>query len=196
MTLRACSVALLALVLVACGASKPDRFDLRTPGARTGVLPAQTLPPAPTSTPTPRATPKPKPKLAAVTPEEKRIIKGWSEALRHGHVAAASRYFTIPAVVFNGVQAFLTSRRAVVMFNRGLPCGAKLLGTRRGTEHAVVGTFRLTQRPGAHCGSGVGTLAAVAFLVRRHRIMEWLRADDQVDPKIAARATPTPTATP
>jgi hypothetical protein len=42
----------------------------------------------------------------------------------------------------------------------------------------------------------VGGLAAVRFLVRRHLIMEWLRADDQVDPAIAAKATPTPTPTP
>ena len=193
MTLRSPVVALLALAVAGCGASKPDRFDLRTPGAHTGTLPAATLPPAPTAAPT--RTPE-KRKLAAVTRDEKRVIKGWSEALRHGRVHAASRYFTIPSVVFNGVQAFLTSRKAVETFNRGLPCGAKLLGTRRGTEHAVVGTFRLTERPGADCGSGVGSLAAVAFLVRRHRIMEWLRADDQVDPAIAAKASPTPTATP
>ena len=108
---------------------------------------------------------------------------------------AASRYFSVPSVVINGVQAFLTSRAQVVGFNRGLPCGAKLLSTRRGPQHAVVGTFRLTRRPGADCGTGVGGLAAVQFLVRRHLIFEWLRADDQVDPKIAAKATPTPTPT-
>jgi hypothetical protein len=196
MTLRSSVPALLCVAVAACGASKPDRFDLRTPGAHTGAAPAATLPPVPTAAPTPKATPTPKPKLAAVTRDEKRVIRGWSNALRHGRVNAASRYFSIPSVVFNGVQAFLTSRRAVVTFNRALPCGAKLLGVRRGTQHAVVGTFRLTRRPGADCGTGVGSLAAVAFLVRHHLIIEWLRADDQVDPAIAAKASPTPTATP
>jgi hypothetical protein len=196
MTLRSCSLALLALAVASCGGSKQDRFDLHTPGAHTGVLPAATLAPPPTATPTPKAKAKPKPKPAKVTRDEKRVIQGWSDALRAGHVNAASHYFSIPSVVVNGVQAFLTSRAQVIGFNRALPCGAKLLSARRGPQHAVVGTFRLTRRPGADCGTGVGGLAAVQFLVRRHLIMEWLRADDQIDPAIAAKATPTPTATP
>jgi hypothetical protein len=36
----------------------------------------------------------------------------------------------------------------------------------------------------------------VKFLVRKHLIIEWLRADDQIDPAIAAQASPTPTSTP
>jgi hypothetical protein len=37
----------------------------------------------------------------------------------------------------------------------------------------------------------------VRFLVRRHLIIEWLRApDDQIDPAIAAKASPTPSSTP
>ena len=187
-------VALLALAVAGCGGSGSDRFDLRTPGTHTGVLPTTTLAPPPTSTPTPKPTPTPTP--APVTADEKRVIRGWSDALRHGHVAAAARYFSVPSVAVNNVQLFLTSRAAVRRFNRGLACGAKLLTARRGAQHAVVGTFRLTDRPGGNCGTGVGGLAAVQFLVRRHLIMEWLRADDQVDPAIAAKASPTPTATP
>jgi hypothetical protein len=200
MTFRSCWVALLAAGLAACGGSKPDPFDERTPGSRTGVLPAATLAPPPTSTPTPKATPKPKPKpLAKVTRDERRVIQGWADALRGGHVKAASRYFNIPSYVDGGggVELFLTSRAQIVGFNRGLPCGAQLLSTRRGPQHVVLGTFRLTQRPGGDCGTGVGGLAAVQFLVRRHLIIEWLRApDDQVDPAIAAKQSPTPTATP
>jgi hypothetical protein len=195
MTFRSSWVALLALTVVACGGSKPDRFDQRTPGTRTGVLPAATLAPPPTATPTPKAKATPKPKLAKVTRDERQVIKGWSDALRAGHVNAASSYFSIPSVVFNQGQAFLTSRAQIVGFNRALPCGAKLLSARRGPQHAVLGTFRLTQRPGGDCGTGVGGLAAVRFLVRRHLIIEWLRADDQIDPAIAAKASPTATAT-
>jgi hypothetical protein len=139
----------------------------------------------------------PTPKRARITADERRIIKGWSDALRRGHVAAASRYFSIPSVVQNGVPAFLTSRAEVRQFNRGLSCGAKLLGARRGAAHAVLATFRLTNRPGADCGTGTGSLAAVRIIIKRHLIIEWLRADDQVDPAIAARVgAPTPTATP
>jgi hypothetical protein len=193
MTGRSCSLALLALALAACGGSKPDRFDEHTPGAHTGVLPAATLAPPPTAAPTPKAKAKPKPKLAKVTRDERRVIKGWADALRAGHVNAASSYFSIPSLVFNDAQAFLTTRAQVVGFNRTLPCGARLLSARRGPQHAVVGTFRLTERPGGDCGTGVGGLAAVQFVVRRHLIIEWLRADDQIDPAIAAKASPTAT---
>jgi hypothetical protein len=112
-------------------------------------------------------------------------------------VAAASRYFSIPSVVQNGFPAFLTSRAEVRQFNAGLSCGTKLLGARRGSAHAVLATFRFTSRPGADCGTVTGTLAAARIIIKRHLIIEWLRADDQVDPAIAARlGSPTPTSTP
>src|SRR4029077_7078525 len=101
MTSRSCSVALLALALAACGGSKPDPYNQHTPGAHTGVLPAATLAPPPTAAPTPKSKPKPKPKVAKVTRDERRVIAGWADALRRGHVAAASRYFSIPSLVFN-----------------------------------------------------------------------------------------------
>ena len=195
------SVGLAAvLALAACGSST-NRLDLKTPGAHTGTLPAATLAPAPTAKPTPKPTATPKPKRARISADERHVIRGWSEALRHGHVTAAARYFSIPSVVQNGFPAFLTSRAEVRQFNRGLSCGAKLLSVRRGEAHAVLATFRLTNRPGAECGTGKGSLAAAKIIVRRHLIIEWLRADDQVDPAIAAKsgtatATATPTSTP
>jgi hypothetical protein len=182
------------LALAACGSST-DPLDLKTPGAHTGTLPTATLAPPPTATPTPKAKAKPKP--ARISADERRVIKAWSEALRHGHVLAAARYFSIPSVVQNGFPAFLTSRAEVRRFNRGLACGAKLLSVRRGAAHAVLATFRLTNRPGAECGTGKGALAAARIIIRRHLIIEWLRADDQVDPAIAAKSgAPAPTATP
>jgi hypothetical protein len=188
--------ALAALALAGCGA-KGDRLDLRTPGAHPGVLPSATLPPPPTATPAPKATPTPVPKAARITREERQVIQAWADALRQGRVADAARYFSVPSLVENGVQAFATSRAAVRHFNAGLACGMKLLGVRRGKGHAVLATFRLTRRPGGDCGTGVGDLAAVAFLVRRQKIMEWARDDDQVDPAIARRAgAPAPSATP
>jgi hypothetical protein len=193
MVSRSCVVALAAFAAGACGGSQ-DRLDLKTPGAHTGTLPTATLAPPPTATPKPKPTPAPK--RARITRSERRVIRGWSEALRHGRVTAAARYFSIPSVVQNGFPAFLTSRAEVRQFNRGLSCGAKLLGVRRGAAHAVLATFRLVNRPGAECGTGTGALAAAKIIVRRHLIIEWLRADDQVDPAIAAKspaATPTPT---
>jgi len=200
MVSRSCLGLVAVLALAACGGST-DRLDLRTPGAHPGTLPAATLAPPPTATPTPKPKHKPKPKLARISADERHVIKGWSEALRHGHVTAAARYFSIPSVVQNGFPAFLTSRAEIRQFNRGLACGAKLLSVRRGAAHAVLATFRLTKRPGAECGTGKGSLAAAKIIVRRHLIIEWLRADDQVDPAVAGRSgaatpTPTPTSTP
>jgi hypothetical protein len=198
MVRRSCLGVVAALALAACGSST-DRLDLRTPGAHPGTLPSATLAPPPTATPKPKATPAPE--RARISADERQVIKGWSEALRHGHVTAAARYFSIPSVVQNGIPAFLTSRAEIRQFNRGLSCGAKLLSVRRGAAHAVVATFRLTNRPGAECGTGKGSLAAAKIIVRRHLIIEWLRADDQVDPAVAAKSgaaapTPTPTSTP
>jgi hypothetical protein len=185
--LSAWALGALALALSACGGTT-DRFDLRTPGAKTGD-PSVVAAAPPEATPT--ATPTPKPQGGPVTSEEKRIIRGWSDELRQGHVTAASRYFTIPSVVSNitGGADKLSSRDDVKQFNATLPCGAKLVKTRRSVNRFVVGTFKLSERPGGACGTGTGTLAEVAFLIRHHRINQWVRVADP------PQATPTPTPT-
>src|SRR4051794_3549260 len=179
---------LLALVLAACGSDEPDRFDLVTPDAHTGA------PLAPT--PVPEATPELKP----VTKHEKAITKGWSESLRHGGATAATRYFAVPSLISNGDPDWipLKSRSAVHKFNRTLPCGAKLIRTRRSTDDFVVGVFRLTERPGAgECGTGTGNLAAVAFLIEKKHITRWVRVpDDPATPVPSPTATPTPEPSP
>jgi hypothetical protein len=183
MTLRRWSSIPLSAALAACGGSQVDRFDLKTPGAHTGVGPVVTLaPPQATATATPAAAKE------KVTREETRIIRAWSEQLRRGHVVKASSYFAIPAKVSNPKHAVLHTRAAVRSFNRTLRCGEKLLSTQRGDGHLVIATFQLTKRPGGSCGSGAGRLAAVAFQVKRHHITQWLRRDDAVDPTV----TPTP----
>jgi hypothetical protein len=194
MILRSSGLLALGVALAACGGSGPDRFALTTPGAHTGVGPIVTLaPPTPTATATPAAKPKAAAKKQKVTQEEKRVIRAWSEQLRHGHVAAASRYFAVPSFFRNvSSSGTLKTRAQVKDFNATLPCGAKLLSTRRGVSHLVIGTFRLTERPGGACGAGAGSLAAVGFLVKSHHIARWLRQDDPAAPT----ATPTPDAAP
>jgi hypothetical protein len=185
-------VAALALVLAGCGGRQVNRMELHTPGADTGhgVNAFPLVNPTPTPTPKPAATPKPV--GGPVTSEEKRIIRGWSDELRAGHVAAASRYFTTPSVVSNaGADAMLSSPADVQQFNKTLPCGAKLVKTRRSAAHFVIGTFELTQRPGADCGAGTGQLAEVAFLIQRHHIAQWVRVPDPPqDPKTAPAPPP------
>jgi hypothetical protein len=178
----------LAMVLSACGAEAPSRFDLVTPGAHTGAPLAPT--PIPTPTPTPQAKTKP------VSKSDKAVIKGWSDSLRHGHVKAATRYFAVPTLISNGDPGWISlkSRSDVHEFNRTLPCGAKLLKTRRSVDGFVVGVFRLTERPGAgECGTGTGNLAAVAFLIEKKHITRWVRvADEPPTPSPSGSATPTP----
>jgi hypothetical protein len=178
----------LAVVLPACGGKEPSRMTLHTPGADTGhpltSFPFQNPTPEPTATPSPT----PKPEGGPVTSAEKRVIQGWSDQLRHGHVGAASRYFTIPSVVSStGVDISTLSTRADVQeFNDSFPCGAKLTKVRRSVNHFVVGTFTLTERPGKKC-DGPGHQVEVAFLIHGHRIQQWVRA-----PNPEPEPTPTP----
>jgi hypothetical protein len=165
---RAWIAALLALGVVACGSSDDDRFSLRTPG---------------TDRPAARGAASeaaPKERRGAPTKAENAVIRGWADALRAGHVAEAARRFAVPAVVANGGPLLsLQSRAAVEQFNRGLPCGARLLETERGEDSFVIATFRLTERPGrGSCETGTGALARTAFLIREGRIAQWVRVAD------------------
>jgi hypothetical protein len=209
----------LALLVGACGTAEPDHYSLTTPGVTTGdpnftPLPTETAAPEATATatatptPTPKATPARKP----VTKAERRVIKAWADELRHGHVAAAARLFQVPSIAVDPSAGILPlgTREAVKEFNAGLPCGAKLLRTRRSTDQFVVGIFRLTERPGSgQCGAGTGHLAAVAFRIEHKHITRWVRVEDPASPDDtpsptpdesggasgSATATPTPTPT-
>jgi hypothetical protein len=160
---------LLLLGLGACGTTGEDRFDLRTPGSegRADAVPRiRSTPPEP-------AVRRGKPTRAEVA-----VIRGWSDALRAGHVAEAARFFALPAEVLDGTnpRRALLDRSAALEFNRGLPCGARLIATKRGEDSLVIATFRLTERPGrGKCNGGVGQPAVTAFLIRDRRIARWLR---------------------
>ena len=111
-------------------------------------------------------------------PDAVKVIKGWVDALRAGHVDEASSFFSVPTVVQNGTPALeLTTRQEVVQFNESLPCGAKLT---RAEPHGrfILATFVLTERPGpgaGQCGPGVGQTAQTAFAIRGGHITEWRR---------------------
>jgi hypothetical protein len=133
---------------------------------------------------------------AAATPfhadaAKTRVVRAWSDALRHGHVAAAAAYFALPTVVANGSRPLRLRTRATVRgFNRSLPCGARLIGTEPTPHGFLVATFRLTERPGAGaCGSGTGGLVRVAIRIRHEHIVYWLRIGD-----MPRRARPAPEA--
>ena len=112
------------------------------------------------------------------------MIRSWADTLRHGNVERASRFFALPATVSNGGPPYeLRTRAAVRFFNETLPCGARLESTERTFSGFVLATFRLTERPGpGSCGTGAGHRARTAFLIRRGRIVQWLRATDPAPP--------------
>jgi hypothetical protein len=108
-----------------------------------------------------------------------RVIRLWSDALHGSDVALASSFWAIPSKVQNGTPLLtLTSAAEVRAFNDSLSCGSMLtsaLGARNGFTIAI---FKLTQRPGADCGSGTGHHARAAIRVRDGKIAEWYRLPD------------------
>jgi hypothetical protein len=167
-------LAVVALGVGACGSSARVTSSTRMPTA--------TLPPprpsqsAPAPVPIPPANGLPKPAGSAAAA----VIRGWANALRHGHIAAASRYFALPTLVANGTGPIeLRTRAAVRFFNETLPCGAVLIHTEPGAHGTIIATFRLTERPGPGvCGSGVGDTARTAFRIRSGHIVGWVRVAD------------------
>jgi hypothetical protein len=165
-------IALLLSGLGACGsAGDAERFNLTTPGTDDLVVR--------------EVEGSEKPRRGKPTPAEVRVIRGWADALRAGKVKEAARYFAVPTIVLDGTnpQRTLPNMKAVRNFNRGLPCGARLVKTTRGRGSFVVATFRLTERPGpGRCDGGVGQLADTAFLIENRHIVQWLRQPDPPQP--------------
>jgi hypothetical protein len=166
---RSWIASLLGLGLVGCGGmSDSERFSLTTPG--TDDLVVREVEGS--------ATPAPKQPTRA----EVRVIRGWADALRSGKLNRAASFFSVPVTVFDGTNPLrqLPDIDAVKEFNRGLPCGARLVETERGQGSFVVATFRLTERtgPGARPCTGVGNLAATSFLIQDEHIVQWRRQPD------------------
>jgi hypothetical protein len=171
---RPAAVLLALLALAGCGGgSKDDRLTLTTPKA------TETPRSEATATPT-RGGGAERPKK--VTRAEDRTIRGWADALRHGHLDRAARYWAVPSVYSNGAGLQrLTTADDVRRANEDLPCGAKVQSTRRDPNDRdfVVTVFVLTERPGAgNCGAAVGHQARTTFLIRDGKIVEWLRLPD------------------
>jgi SnoaL-like protein len=149
---RAAALTLLAPALAAgCGDSAPK--SARSPA---NASPARKAPPA-------------------ARRSDASVIRTWSNTLRAGDIEGAARLFAVPVTVENGLPPQrLTTPAQVRAFNADLPCGARLLRTRRKGRYTIA-TFRLTERTGGNCGTGVGQTAATAFRLRDGKIVEWLR---------------------
>ena len=165
---------LVTVGLLGCGSmSDAERFELTTPGTDDLVV---------------REVGGGEKEAAKKKPTrgEVRVIRGWANALRAGRVNEAADFFAVPTVVLDGTnpRRSLEDKAAVLEFNRGLPCGARLVDAVRGQGRFVIATFRLTERtgPGAQPGCSVGALAATAILIKDMHIVQWLREPDPVQP--------------
>jgi hypothetical protein len=156
-----------ALAIGACGGGD-DRKPPSTPS---------TAERRPSATPSPPAAPAPATRAGR---SDARIVRAWADSLRQGDVRAAASYFALPSLVSNGTPPIqLTTRDEVLLFNRTLSCGAKVIRTEGASHGFVITTFRLTERPGpGKCGSGTGQTARTAFRIRDEHITDWLRLED------------------
>lgn len=108
-------------------------------------------------------------------PGDVEVIDGWSSALREGDVDAAAAYFAIPSIAENGPLLRISNRDDARLFNRSLPCGARLVRAESQGDFTTA-TFELTERPGPGvCGPGTGGEAETAFVIEDGKITEWRR---------------------
>ena len=174
MAARRAAVALVAAALLAgCGEQGPD-YALKTPPPTVVAGPIQT-PPA-------KGKKAPKARKGEKHPSQRDaerlrpVLEGWAQAVREGNPDRAARYFAVPAIVAQSMTVELQTREQVRKFNDELPCGARLLEVQHDGRY-VVGTFRLTGRPGRSCASE-GQLVRVAFVIRQRHFTEWRQVPD------------------
>jgi hypothetical protein len=159
----------LVVLAVGCGSDPSRRFTLTTPPAHRGAQPV------PTKTPQPVAHHQRKPTQRDAE-RLRPVIAGWANALRKGNVERAASYFALPAIVAQSDTIQLATRDDARAFNEGLPCGARLLEVQHDGRY-IVGTFRLTDKPGQTCLTP-GQLVRVAFVIQRRHFTEWRQVPD------------------
>ena len=169
-------VALCVLLIGACG-----------DGDSAEQQPAATPPPAAAPAPQaqqPGAIPPDVPLRAtrAGDPAAIKVIRLWSDALRRSRVTRASSFWAVPSKVQNDTPVLtLATASDVRAFNGSLPCGSRLVSARGAPRGFTIAVFKLTRRPGATCGSGIGHAARAAILVRGGKIAEWYRLPNDPD---------------
>ena len=169
-------VAVVALVLGGCGGSSPSNGHLGVSNTTVRVLPQ-----------VPEAIPAPDPTHRPASAEAVSVIRGWSQALRTGHVAAAARYFQLPSELINGgapggtlALIRIRTRLQAEAANETLPCGAEFISADQRGRY-VNALFKLTARPGpggGSCAGGSGQTARTNFIISAGHIVEWIRAPD------------------
>lgn len=111
-------------------------------------------------------------------PSDVEVIKAWSAALTEGDVEGAAELFAIPSTAQNGpITVRIETEADALAFNESLPCGSEVISARSEGDFTSA-TFRLEERPGADCGTGVGETASTSFQIEDGKIVEWRRIDE------------------
>ena len=109
----------------------------------------------------------------------RRVINDWLKALRRGDVKRAAHYFALPSKFQNATPVLtVNNEQERLAVNLSLSCGAVATEMGGAGVYTIV-TFRLTERKGGNCGTGVGGKARGAIRVERSKIKEWYRLPDQ-----------------
>jgi hypothetical protein len=120
----------------------------------------------------------------------RRVINDWLKALRRVDVRRAAHYFALPSKFQNATPVLtVDNEQERLAVNLSLSCGAVATEMGGAGVYTIV-TFRLTERKGGNCGTGVGGKARGAIRVERRHIKEWYRLPD--DPGGAQQAPPAP----
>jgi hypothetical protein len=119
----------------------------------------------------------------------RRVINDWLRALRRGDIKHAAHYFALPSKFQNATPVLTHNERERLAVNLSLSCGAVATEMGGAGVYTIV-TFRLTERKGGNCGTGVGGKARGAIRVERRHIKEWYRLPDE--PGGAQQAPPAP----
>lgn len=107
------------------------------------------------------------------------VINDWLRALRRGDVKRAAHYFALPSKFQNATPVLtVDNEQERIAVNLSLSCGAVATEMGGAGVYTIV-TFRLTERKGGNCGSGVGGKARGAIRVERRHIKEWYRLPDE-----------------
>lgn len=110
------------------------------------------------------------------------VVRRWAAELRAGDLRGAAGYFHLPSVFEDGPADTVTIHTIAQaeIANATLTCGAVVISAFSDGRFIDV-LFRLTARAGRGggrraCGSGIGQTARTEFLIRRGRIVAWVRA--------------------
>ena len=181
------AVMTMALLAVACGsgAGHSSTSHTQTRAARRAPAP---VPPANPAPPTPDlgqgTVPTPAPTGAPAAANAVSVIRAWSDALRHGDVQSAARYFALPSVMVNGSDG-AGEALVITIGDRAPGRGRQCLATLRRAAHYNRPAWPVRERavpPDRTSGAGRHGLRRWSGHHRAYELRDRARADRGVAP--------------